>query len=213
MAEGCGVCAYEAVSNSGHAGLWLFLLLLSSLVVLRPALPLLGLWFLVGSWQLWRSPFDCATVILAAAAVVVMVVVVAVVVPLLLPLGCPSSPRKFPHPVRIRYREAELKHGRLAMVALAGWPVATLLLGLLTKVGVHSCTGCACPVSNKVLGLRSMERIERRASPYRNFPSYPVWRRLIVRPFPQAGLSRSAFMVITVVAGVFTRESFRFRTG
>lgn len=35
-----------------------------------------------------------------------------------------------------RYREAELKHGRLAMVALAGWPVATLFLGLLTKVGV-----------------------------------------------------------------------------
>lgn len=34
-----------------------------------------------------------------------------------------------------RYREAELKHGRLAMVALAGWPVATLVLALLTGVG------------------------------------------------------------------------------
>lgn len=33
-----------------------------------------------------------------------------------------------------RYRDAELKHGRLAMVALAGWPLATLVLGLLTKV-------------------------------------------------------------------------------
>ena len=33
-----------------------------------------------------------------------------------------------------RYRDAELKHGRLAMVALAGWPLATLVLALLTKV-------------------------------------------------------------------------------
>lgn len=43
------------------------------------------------------------------------------------------------HDFLIRYREAELKHGRLAMVALAGWPIATLLLGLLTKV----CAACA----------------------------------------------------------------------
>ena len=33
-----------------------------------------------------------------------------------------------------RYREAELKHGRLAMVALAGWPVASIILALLTGV-------------------------------------------------------------------------------
>lgn len=37
-----------------------------------------------------------------------------------------------------RLREAELKHGRLAMVALAGWPIATVLLALVTTVSYPS---------------------------------------------------------------------------
>lgn len=61
-------------------------------------------------------------------------------------LRCSAPPRSLPlnstTTVRfVRYREAELKHGRLAMVALAGWPLATLFLALLTKVGrVVGCT-------------------------------------------------------------------------
>ncbi|CAM9895415.1 unnamed protein product, partial [Hapterophycus canaliculatus] len=53
-----------------------------------------------------------------------------------------------------RYREAELKHGRLAMVALAGWPVATLLLGLLTKIvpPASVCTGSGCAIDQTMSG-------------------------------------------------------------
>ncbi|CAM9706730.1 unnamed protein product [Scytosiphon promiscuus] len=53
-----------------------------------------------------------------------------------------------------RYREAELKHGRLAMVALAGWPVATLLLGLLTKLVPPGtvCSGNGCAIDQTMSG-------------------------------------------------------------
>lgn len=53
--------------------------------------------------------------------------------------------------VCFRFREAELKHGRLAMVALAGWLVATLLLALLTGVRVRNLDpieGCSCSIYN-----------------------------------------------------------------
>eukprot|EP00903_Cladosiphon_okamuranus_P017890 g16463.t1 len=53
-----------------------------------------------------------------------------------------------------RYREAELKHGRLAMVALAGWPLATLVFALLTKVipPASVCTGNGCAIDTQLSG-------------------------------------------------------------
>ncbi|CAN0533344.1 unnamed protein product, partial [Ectocarpus sp. 12 AP-2014] len=64
-----------------------------------------------------------------------------------------------------RYREAELKHGRLAMVALAGWPVATLFLGLLTKLipPATVCTGNGCAIdqtwSGSALSLEAIGNV------------------------------------------------------
>lgn len=53
-----------------------------------------------------------------------------------------------------RFREAELKHGRLAMVALAGWPVATLFLGLLTGLVPPDtvCSGNGCSFDQSFSG-------------------------------------------------------------
>lgn len=44
------------------------------------------------------------------------------------PLNCATS-----MPALKNYREAELKHGRLAMLAAAGWPVSELLQPIISK--------------------------------------------------------------------------------
>ncbi|KAG5190684.1 light harvesting complex protein [Tribonema minus] len=51
-----------------------------------------------------------------------------------------------------RMRECELKHGRLAMVALGGWPVAELVLGLLQRAVPPAtvCTGSGCTVDSSL---------------------------------------------------------------
>jgi Chlorophyll A-B binding protein len=61
-------------------------------------------------------------------------------------------------------REAELKHSRLAMVAIGGWPIAEVVLGVLQKAVPPSstCTGSGCAIDSsfaaQALPLESIGR-------------------------------------------------------
>ncbi|CAM9278055.1 unnamed protein product [Phaeothamnion confervicola] len=56
-----------------------------------------------------------------------------------------STPETLP-----RLRDSELRHGRLAMVALGGWPVSELALAVLTRVipPDRVCTGTGCAIDD-----------------------------------------------------------------
>lgn len=65
----------------------------------------------------------------------------------------------------LRLREAEVRHGRLAMVATWGWPIAEVGLGIATRVvppsSVCSGNGCAIdtPLSANALTLESIRLV------------------------------------------------------
>lgn len=80
-----------------------------------------------------------------------------------------------------QYREAEIKHGRLAMLAALGWPAAEFLepvfsktFGLFDELGeTGECFACPSPLVACPLPLAIEEPLELRACRYFDRPSPP----------------------------------------